>query len=141
MLRRAAAVLGQHKRRLESSGAVQQVVHRIYAPQESIHTSASSASSARSKFSRRLNLGQHHCASSPAKSSAKGSMQFLVPVEEALQNAIPQLQTRGLIYVPSPGDAKVQTVTLIPGDGIGPEISNAVEKVVDSLKAPIEWER
>ena len=50
-------------------------------------------------------------------------------------------QARSLIYVPSPGDAKVQTVTLIPGDGIGPEISNAVEKVVDSLKAPIEWER
>ena len=51
------------------------------------------------------------------------------------------LQARGLIYVPSPGDAKVQTVTLIPGDGIGPEISNAVEKVVDAIKAPIEWER
>lgn len=51
------------------------------------------------------------------------------------------IQARGLIYVPSPGDAKVQTVTLIPGDGIGPEISNAVEKVVEAVKAPIRWER
>ena len=51
------------------------------------------------------------------------------------------MQARGLIYVPSPGDAKIQTVTLIPGDGIGPEISNAVEKVVDAVKAPIRWER
>lgn len=50
-------------------------------------------------------------------------------------------QARSLIYVPSPGDAKVQTVTLIPGDGIGPEISDAVVKVVDALKAPIRWER
>ena len=32
-------------------------------------------------------------------------------------------------------------MTLIPGDGIGPEISAAVERVVDALKAPIEWER
>ena len=52
------------------------------------------------------------------------------------------MQARGLItYVPSPGDARVQTVTLIPGDGIGPEISNAVVKVMDALKAPIAWER
>lgn len=50
-------------------------------------------------------------------------------------------QARTLIYVPSPGDAKIQTVTLIPGDGIGPEVSNAVERVVDAVKAPIRWER
>ena len=54
-----------------------------------------------------------------------------------IENELDFLQSRGLIYVPSPGDAKVQTVTLIPGDGIGPEISNAVEKVVDAIKAPI----
>lgn len=39
------------------------------------------------------------------------------------------------------GDAKPRTITLIPGDGIGPEISAAVEDVVVSLGAPIEWER
>lgn len=32
------------------------------------------------------------------------------------------------------------TVTLIPGDGIGPEVSEATRRVVDSLGAGIEWE-
>ena len=32
------------------------------------------------------------------------------------------------------------TVTLIPGDGIGPEVSAATRKVVDALGAGIEWE-
>lgn len=31
-------------------------------------------------------------------------------------------------------------VTLIPGDGIGPEISAAVQKIFDTAKVPIEWE-
>ena len=51
-------------------------------------------------------------------------------------------QARSFItYVPSVGDAKPRTITLIPGDGIGPEISTAVEEVVEALGAPIEWER
>ncbi|MGH2754946.1 MAG: isocitrate/isopropylmalate dehydrogenase family protein [Actinomycetota bacterium] len=32
------------------------------------------------------------------------------------------------------------TITLIPGDGIGPEVSEATRAVVDSLGAGIEWE-
>lgn len=49
---------------------------------------------------------------------------------------------RGLMtYVPSPGDARKQTVTLIPGDGIGPEVCDAVVKVVDAMQAPVQWER
>ncbi len=32
------------------------------------------------------------------------------------------------------------TVTLIPGDGIGPEVTAATVRVVDSLGTPIEWE-
>ncbi|HEU4488208.1 MAG TPA: isocitrate/isopropylmalate family dehydrogenase, partial [Actinomycetota bacterium] len=32
------------------------------------------------------------------------------------------------------------TVTLIPGDGIGPEVASATRRVVDALGAPIEWE-
>lgn len=32
-------------------------------------------------------------------------------------------------------------MTLIPGDGIGPEVTNSVVQVVDALKAPITWER
>lgn len=31
-------------------------------------------------------------------------------------------------------------VTLIPGDGIGPEISAAVQKIFATAKVPLEWE-
>eukprot|EP00775_Hariotina_reticulata_P006917 gene6917-7135_t len=41
----------------------------------------------------------------------------------------------------TPGQSKEHKVTLIPGDGIGPEVTNAVVQVVDVLKAPITWER
>ena len=46
-----------------------------------------------------------------------------------------------MTYVPSVDDARPRTVTLIPGDGIGREISDAVVRVVDAMKAPITWER
>lgn len=51
-----------------------------------------------------------------------------------------QVRTR-ICYVPSPGDAKIQKVTLIPGDGIGPEVSAAVREVFDALKAPVQFEQ
>ncbi|MDH3297898.1 MAG: isocitrate/isopropylmalate family dehydrogenase [Gemmatimonadota bacterium] len=35
----------------------------------------------------------------------------------------------------------VHTVTLIPGDGIGPGITEAVLQVLDAVNAPIEWDR
>ena len=35
---------------------------------------------------------------------------------------------------------KKQTVTLIPGDGIGPEIIEAVKAIFDAAKVPVEWE-
>ncbi|KAK9828402.1 hypothetical protein WJX81_004570 [Elliptochloris bilobata] len=46
-----------------------------------------------------------------------------------------------ICYVPSPGDAKIQKVTLIPGDGIGPEVSAAVREVFEALKAPVQFEQ
>ncbi|GBF92681.1 hypothetical protein Rsub_05050 [Raphidocelis subcapitata] len=49
---------------------------------------------------------------------------------------------RGLLtYMPKPGSGQRKTVTLIPGDGIGPEITDAVVQIVDALEAPIVWER
>lgn len=33
-----------------------------------------------------------------------------------------------------------RTVTLIPGDGIGPEISAAVQKIFAAAKVPVEWD-
>jgi isocitrate dehydrogenase (NAD+) len=35
---------------------------------------------------------------------------------------------------------QIQTVTLIPGDGIGPEISTSVQQIFAAAKAPVEWE-
>ncbi|VDN29447.1 unnamed protein product [Gongylonema pulchrum] len=35
---------------------------------------------------------------------------------------------------------EVRRVTLIPGDGIGPEISSSVQKIFEAAKAPIEWD-
>ncbi|HEY2116881.1 MAG TPA: isocitrate/isopropylmalate family dehydrogenase, partial [Candidatus Angelobacter sp.] len=32
-------------------------------------------------------------------------------------------------------------VTLIPGDGIGPEVTNATVRIVDASGVKIEWER
>ncbi|PSN51382.1 putative isocitrate dehydrogenase [NAD] subunit alpha [Blattella germanica] len=36
--------------------------------------------------------------------------------------------------------SEVRKVTIIPGDGIGPEISAAVQKIFAAAKVPIEWE-
>jgi isocitrate dehydrogenase (NAD+) len=33
-----------------------------------------------------------------------------------------------------------QRVVLIPGDGIGPEISAAVQKIFEAAKTPIDWD-
>jgi isocitrate dehydrogenase (NAD+) len=35
----------------------------------------------------------------------------------------------------------VYTVTLIPGDGIGQEITESVKEVFESLNVPVEWEQ
>jgi isocitrate dehydrogenase (NAD+) len=34
----------------------------------------------------------------------------------------------------------IHTVVLIPGDGIGPEVSSAVRRVLDAAQAPIRWQ-
>ena len=44
-------------------------------------------------------------------------------------------------YVHKPGEGQVKTVTLLPGDGIGPELTDCVERVVDVLKAPLVFEK
>jgi hypothetical protein len=54
-----------------------------------------------------------------------------------LQGAARELLT----YMPKPGSGKAKTVTLIPGDGIGPEVTDSVVQIVDALEAPIVWER
>lgn len=52
------------------------------------------------------------------------------------------LHARSLVTsIPRPGDGETRHVTLIPGDGIGPEVAKAVEDVVEELKAPIIWDK
>lgn len=33
-----------------------------------------------------------------------------------------------------------QTITMIPGDGIGPDVTNSVQEVIEALGVDIEWE-
>jgi len=40
----------------------------------------------------------------------------------------------------SEGQAR-RTVVLLPGDGVGPEITESVINIFDHLKVPIDWER
>lgn len=47
---------------------------------------------------------------------------------------------RSVTYMPRPGDGCHRTVTLIPGDGIGPLVTDAVRQVFEAMHAPIEFE-
>ncbi|CAF0997738.1 unnamed protein product [Adineta steineri] len=40
----------------------------------------------------------------------------------------------------TPSSDAPRTVTLIPGDGIGPEISNSVQKIFEAANVPLDWE-
>uniref|UniRef100_A0A5B6ZC56 Isopropylmalate dehydrogenase-like domain-containing protein n=2 Tax=Davidia involucrata TaxID=16924 RepID=A0A5B6ZC56_DAVIN len=48
---------------------------------------------------------------------------------------------RSVTYMPRPGDGSPRAVTLIPGDGIGPLVTGAVEQVMDAMHAPVYFER
>nr|CAA76076.1 NADP-dependent isocitrate dehydrogenase-like protein [Solanum lycopersicum] len=44
---------------------------------------------------------------------------------------------RSVTYMPRPGDGTPRAVTLIPGDGIGPLVTGAVEQVMEAMHAPV----
>ncbi|KAA8535933.1 hypothetical protein F0562_028411 [Nyssa sinensis] len=48
---------------------------------------------------------------------------------------------RSVTYMPRPGDGAPRAVTLIPGDGIGPLVTGAVERVMGAMHAPVYFER
>ncbi|KAM7261253.1 hypothetical protein ACFE04_026728 [Oxalis oulophora] len=50
-------------------------------------------------------------------------------------------QTRSVTYMPRPGDGAPRAVTLIPGDGIGPLVTDAVQQVMEAMHAPVFFER
>lgn len=43
--------------------------------------------------------------------------------------------------MPRPGDGAPRKVTLIPGDGIGPLVTGAVEQVMEAMHAPVYFEK
>ncbi|XP_059065752.1 isocitrate dehydrogenase [NAD] regulatory subunit 1, mitochondrial isoform X2 [Cryptomeria japonica] len=47
---------------------------------------------------------------------------------------------RGVTYMPRPGDGEARAVTMIPGDGIGPLVTGAVQQVMEAMHAPIFFE-
>ncbi|KAH7332058.1 hypothetical protein KP509_20G066100 [Ceratopteris richardii] len=49
-------------------------------------------------------------------------------------------QRRSITYMPRPGDGAPRAVTLIPGDGIGPLVTDAVVQVMKAMHAPIYFE-
>lgn len=53
----------------------------------------------------------------------------------------PNPNARSVTYMPRPGDGAPRPVTLIPGDGIGPLVTNAVEQVMEAMHAPVYFER
>jgi isocitrate dehydrogenase (NAD+) len=55
-----------------------------------------------------------------------------------LLGAAAHLQRRALSSAPEPG--KKITATLFPGDGIGPDIAEAVREIFEAAGAPIEWD-
>ncbi|KAJ9550264.1 hypothetical protein OSB04_014309 [Centaurea solstitialis] len=61
-------------------------------------------------------------------------------LKQLLHQRSPPL-SRSVTYMPRPGDGAPRTVTLIPGDGIGPLVTGAVEQVMDAMHAPIYFEK
>lgn len=62
------------------------------------------------------------------------------------ERVVRKFTARAALQVPSAkaGAARYSTgvrrVTLIPGHGIGPEITIAVQKIFEAAKVPIEWD-
>ncbi|KAI9127632.1 hypothetical protein K1719_000625 [Acacia pycnantha] len=59
----------------------------------------------------------------------------------AIRGPGPEPGSRSVTYMPRPGDGAPRAVTLIPGDGIGPLVTNAVEQVMEAMHAPVYFER
>ncbi|RYR45125.1 hypothetical protein Ahy_A07g030987 isoform B [Arachis hypogaea] len=69
------------------------------------------------------------------RSIAAGSMTLKGMVKHAIGSG------RSVTYMPRPGDGAPRGVTLIPGDGIGPLVTRAVEQVMEAMHAPVYFER
>ena len=52
-----------------------------------------------------------------------------------------RITARSVTYMHRPGDGTPRPVTLIPGDGIGPMVTGAVEQVMEAMHAPVYFEK
>ncbi|XP_022858408.1 isocitrate dehydrogenase [NAD] regulatory subunit 1, mitochondrial-like isoform X2 [Olea europaea var. sylvestris] len=53
----------------------------------------------------------------------------------------PTTATRSVTYMPRPGDGNPRPVTLIPGDGVGPLVTGAVEQIMEAMHAPVYFQK
>ncbi|MCO5611427.1 hypothetical protein L7F22_065680 [Adiantum nelumboides] len=62
----------------------------------------------------------------------------LKPLPQITEHAL--VRTRSITYMPRPGDGTPRAVTLLPGDGIGPLVTDAVVDVMKAMHAPVYFE-
>ncbi|KAI4138418.1 MAG: hypothetical protein L6R39_006799 [Caloplaca ligustica] len=86
--------------------------------------------------SRSFMLPARHCLRS-IRTSEKGAITGLQ--NQRRRYAIPH-EDKVAKFKGTPGPNGKYTVTLIEGDGIGPEISQSVKDIFTAAKAPIQWE-
>ncbi|KAF5195461.1 Isocitrate dehydrogenase [NAD] regulatory subunit 1 protein [Thalictrum thalictroides] len=64
------------------------------------------------------------------------------PTTTDLSPIHPSLNSRrSITYMPRPGDGAPRGVTLLPGDGIGPLVTDAVEQIMKAMHAPVYFEK
>ncbi|KAL8540030.1 hypothetical protein ACS0TY_001575 [Phlomoides rotata] len=69
------------------------------------------------------------------------SRRTLPIVKQLLSAGRSTTTTRSVTYMPRPGDGSPRPVTLIPGDGVGPLVTGAVEQVMEVMHAPVYFEK
>ncbi|KAJ6774784.1 putative proteinD-DEPENDENT ISOCITRATE DEHYDROGENASE C1 [Salix purpurea] len=72
---------------------------------------------------------------------ARRSLPLLKHLLSSSSSSTTPTLSRSVTYMPRPGDGAPRPVTLIPGDGIGPLVTNAVEQVMEAMHAPVYFEK
>ena len=82
------------------------------------------------------------CLASPARQSLKRACgaQRLIPVAQQARYASKTADDKVAKFTGTKGNDGKYTVTLIEGDGIGPEISQSVKDIYAAAGVPIKWE-
>ena len=66
--------------------------------------------------------------------------QLCRPASSAVHRRAFAISSPLLTETPTTSPDTPRTVTLIPGDGIGPEIANSVQKIFEAAGVPLKWE-